>query len=91
MTGAVRTCVHRESRQKFAVSAHRDGPHLTRRLHGKIKTINKNRLKPASLARMRIEIEILQEMDHPNIVRMHEEYSTLSATCTHHHTTVPGI
>mmetsp|Transcript_7294 Transcript_7294/g.17786 ORF Transcript_7294/g.17786 Transcript_7294/m.17786 type:complete len:550 (-) Transcript_7294:179-1828(-) len=49
----------------------------THRKSGKkyaIKSINKRKLDPAQLGELKNEVELLRQLDHPNIVRLYEVY-----------------
>ena len=40
-----------------------------------IKSIDKNRMRsPQELNKLKREVEILQEVDHPNIIKLYESY-----------------
>ena len=56
MSGSVRVCTHRQTRIQYA-----------------LKTLNKKELGSGSqLSQLRDEIRIMSQLDHPNILRLHE-------------------
>ena len=43
-----------------------------------IKVVNKNKLHPEDLKALMDEVQILQTVDHPNIVKYHETYDDVN-------------
>jgi calcium-dependent protein kinase len=48
--------------------------HKTTRIQYALKTLEKSAIRPEQLARLKEEIIIMQEIDHPNIIRLHETF-----------------
>ena len=53
--------------------------HKATKIHYALKTIKKKSIKSDKYDGLRSEIQIMQDLDHPNILRIHEFFETKTA------------